>query len=748
MNVNRLFSRLPIRAKLTIAFVALAVAPLLLVAGLTVRFTIINLVGFGQETLVHDVVTAGQQTEQVLERVARDAQYVARSMGPGMLAGRGATTEGLVQDFLRQATAFYQFRFLDSDGEQVAVNRADSGIRAGRERGGGGQYYALRSATLGPGDYALQPVEIPIGGGDDVIGVLPVVAVIVPMFDGSRRIGTLVGEAYASLVFRRIEDGTPSFAGTTGLVDAEGLMLFHSTDKRSWTSLTAMTSDSVVAHDLGTDPGALRGWAAGAVRVDDHVVAVTPLVLANSGVPPLYLYRVVPLSAFYAPVREFLTWVVVVGSAVVGLVMVLARLGARQFTGPILRLRRRVADVASGRTPPPASITTNDELEDLAHDFDAMALALADARRQLERALATTAAELGDIIAHSADAIIGVDADDRIRVWNRGAEELFGWPADDAVGRDAEALLAPPDGIPVSEQRYVRRELRRRGAVVNLLTRRRHRDGRLLAVSLTRTTLANADGPVGASLILRDAEGQARLMDQMRRSERLAATSLMAASLAHEINNPLGILANRIELMRRDAADRKADVQLRRDLDVVHEHVERLQRLTQDLLRFAREDDDETGEPVPLDEVAARVLRLVESSFVARNVTMQVAVPAPAPLMPAGGRALETVLVNLVLNAADAMPEGGEITIGGAVADEEVLIWVEDTGPGIPSELRERIFEPFYTTKRSGKGTGLGLAVCRGVMERTGGRIWVEDGSAGGARFVLRVPAPVAAEVT
>jgi signal transduction histidine kinase len=247
--------------------------------------------------------------------------------------------------------------------------------------------------------------------------------------------------------------------------------------------------------------------------------------------------------------------------------------------------------------------------------------------------------------------------------------------------------------------------------------------------------------PLGYSLIIRDTRKQAELEEQMRRSEGLAAASVMAAGLAHEFNNPLAVLSNRIECMQEDVVERCDRCFLNEDLAVLGEHTARLSEVTRDLLRFVQAEDDEL-EPLALDEMALRLVRLLRQTFSSRNIDLGV-VTREGLFQPQGReKAIEAVCMNLLLNAADATPPDGSVTleVRNAESGGAVQIEVRDTGPGIPPQLHHRIFEPFFTTKAAGRGTGLGLAVCRNIVERHGGQIEVYCPTGGGSRFVVTLP--------
>ncbi len=227
----------------------------------------------------------------------------------------------------------------------------------------------------------------------------------------------------------------------------------------------------------------------------------------------------------------------------------------------------------------------------------------------------------------------------------------------------------------------------------------------------------------------------------MRRSERLSTVSVMAAGLAHEINNPLAILGNRIEIMEREAKTHIDVDRIRKDLAVLGEHVERIRTLTTDLLAFAREEGDDS-EALDLGALLERMVRLLERTVRTQGVDIELEIDEGIPTIPANVKAIETVFVNLIMNAGQATPSGGSITVTAAWRpDKDVVVGkVRDTGPGVPQDLRGRIFEPFFTTKAERGGTGLGLTVCRTVVERHGGTIGLDSSPNGGTCFVVELP--------
>ena len=233
--------------------------------------------------------------------------------------------------------------------------------------------------------------------------------------------------------------------------------------------------------------------------------------------------------------------------------------------------------------------------------------------------------------------------------------------------------------------------------------------------------------------------------ERLVRSERLASVGRLAAGLAHEIGNPIAAILGFQELLLAGGLD---EAEQRDFLARMKRETERIHRILRDLLDFARPATSVRGsaqDPAAQGSVPGAIeaaLSLVRPQRALRDVAITTDVDPSLPLVPLSEERLVQVLLNLLFNAADAVPkDGGAIAVRAKRAADGVRIEVEDNGPGVAPSIRDRLFEPFVTTKDVGKGTGLGLAVCRGLAESAGGSIAAEEGATGGARFVLTLPA-------
>jgi two-component system NtrC family sensor kinase len=232
------------------------------------------------------------------------------------------------------------------------------------------------------------------------------------------------------------------------------------------------------------------------------------------------------------------------------------------------------------------------------------------------------------------------------------------------------------------------------------------------------------------------AEEMKKIQSQMFRSEKLASLGKLAAGVAHEINNPLtGILTNSSLLLE----DLEPGDPRREDVDVMVKETMRCREIVKRLLDFAKQTKPQTR-LASLNTLLENIILLVRNQASFRNVTIETELGADIPNVFVDPDQIQQVFINIILNAAEAMTKGGRLTITSALAPDEqyVVVRFADTGPGIPDELRERIFDPFYTTKEH--GTGLGLSISYGIVEQHGGTISVESVIGKGSTFIIQLP--------
>ena len=226
--------------------------------------------------------------------------------------------------------------------------------------------------------------------------------------------------------------------------------------------------------------------------------------------------------------------------------------------------------------------------------------------------------------------------------------------------------------------------------------------------------------------------------EQVLQLDRLAELGRLAASIAHEINNPLAVIDYAMELMLRDAELTAFQKEM---AERIEQEIERLRNLTGGLLSFSS-DRKGLRRLANLNELIEELLGLLRFELQRHAVRLETEF-AELPLVAIDPTQFKQVIINLVLNAAQAIAGEGVVTLRTRLsAADQVELVVSDTGPGVATELRARIFTPFFTTKPEGVGTGLGLYICSNIVTGHGGTITVDDAPGGGAMFVIRLPVP------
>ena len=379
----------------------------------------------------------------------------------------------------------------------------------------------------------------------------------------------------------------------------------------------------------------------------------------------------------------------------------------------------------------------------------------ADARERAAREVAEShRATLAAVVEHSADAISGATLDGRVTAWNGGAERLFGYTADEVVGRPA-AILADEGGA--ADQQRVLDRIRSGERGVYYEAQRLHKDGSPLEVSLSVAPITDSAGTVtGVSVVARDiraakeaADRQSALLERTHQAQRMESLGKLAGGIAHDFNNILAIIVNYTEF----AIEESDNPGVRDDLQHVRTAADRAMNLTRQLLTFTRGDTVQPRD-VDLHEAIAEV-RAMLARTIGEHITLH-APPGTGPLtVHADPGQVQQVLLNLAINARDAMPDGGTLVIEADTAELDgqeldiqpavpagryVRLVVSDTGEGMPPEVIEHIFEPFYTTKPRGKGTGLGLATVYGIVTEAGGAINVYSEPGVGTTFRVYLP--------
>ena len=338
------------------------------------------------------------------------------------------------------------------------------------------------------------------------------------------------------------------------------------------------------------------------------------------------------------------------------------------------------------------------------------------------------------------DGLVVADPDSRILWWNRAIEEVFGVAAGSAIGRKlgevfdtrfVEAVMAAlrehPDGttlyrVPLVSHHGADDRLLLNVTVVPL---RQHRDG---AVEIS-----------GSVLIFEDISARVKLEEQLQVSEKMASIGLLAAGVAHEVNTPLTGIASFTQMLLEGANPEDPRTKL---LEKIERQTFRAAKIVNGLLNLSRQSGQPAADrsPVDINAVVNDVLGLLEHQLETGKIKVRRELSSHPAVVDGVEYKLQQVFLNLFLNARDAMPRGGWLSVTTRLEADGVHVDVADTGSGIPSEHLSRIYDPFFTTKSIGQGTGLGLSIAYGIVREHDGTMQVDSHLGQGTRFVMQLP--------
>jgi PAS domain S-box-containing protein len=361
--------------------------------------------------------------------------------------------------------------------------------------------------------------------------------------------------------------------------------------------------------------------------------------------------------------------------------------------------------------------------------------------------------EQASLLDKAQDAIVVTGLDRRVTFWNKGAERLYGWPASEAIGKVVTDLVYHDRNSREIEQAFD--DVLRKGEWAGEL-QPSTRDGRRVIIDSSWTLVRDGNGDARSVLSINtDVTDRRKLEQQFYRAQRLESIGTLAGGIAHDLNNVLAPIMLGMGVLK----DRLTDDDSREVLATMSTSVKRGAEMVAQVLSFARGQEGKRVE-IRIADLVADVVRIARDTF-PKNIEISTRIDSPLPSIVGDPTQCHQVLLNLCVNARDAMPDGGTLTItarvakvggGDAVPDQPapagfLLIRVEDTGTGIPPHLIDKIFDPFFTTKESGKGTGLGLSTSQTIVRNLGGVIRASSHpNARGSRFDIYVPvAPAAA---
>lgn len=366
-------------------------------------------------------------------------------------------------------------------------------------------------------------------------------------------------------------------------------------------------------------------------------------------------------------------------------------------------------------------------------------------RKQMERDLKEAHDFYNNILQNSPNAIYATDIKGNIILWNRVAEEVLGIPVDEVIGRMPINRIFR-NGIAEKIMEMTRSsEYGGIGKLQSFPLLYERRDGRNVEGNLSSAMVYDDQGHevafVGIFVDLKDRLDMERQLrqtqEQLLQSEKLAAMGRLTSQIAHELNNPLYGIMNTLELMKTEIPPEN---RRRKLLEMSLSEIVRLADMLRKMLTFSK-PDQEKKQPVSINSVLEGIMMLYRKQLQEHDIKLKEKLAEDLPPVYASANQLRQVVLNLIANARDAMPQGGELIVETRSEGDRVIINVIDNGTGIKEDNLSRIFDTFYTTKDSVKGVGLGLSVCYGFIKDHGGDIKVQSQWGEGTTFTVILPA-------
>ncbi len=667
----------------------------------------------------------------------------------------GASLAEWNKRFARRLTAelgakpdYLQFRIigLADDGREILrVDRQGAGgsIRvvpdAELQAKGGRGYFEAAIAEPRRSVY-ISPIELNREHGAIEVPHIPVMRVATPVY-------TVEGKAFGILIINL--DLRPAFAAIRGsarpgnriyLVNERGDFLIHPDQRR----------------EFGFEVGNRFNWkdelpelaaADGSEKIGVHVVRTargdrivgTIASTRLAGGPLVSVIETAPYPLVMAAALSVQRSTLMVALAAILAAALLAMFFAHTLTRPLVQMTRAVADFGQGKAMHMPH-NAGGEIGTLAKAFEQMANDVEQKTAELKREVE----ERERVFETSLDLILITDKSGNFIRVSPSSQTILGYRPDEMIGHNGTEFLFPEDLDSVREEM---RKARRGRAMRNFETRYVHKDGHPVPLAWSGIW---SEREKRHFFIGRDMTERIKLEQQLRQSQKMDAVGQLTGGVAHDFNNILTVITGTIEILAEGVED---DPALKEITGLIDEAAQRGAQLTRQLLAFARRQPLEPKQinPNKLLEDTTKMLQQLLGEHIEIAMVLE---PQAWPAM-VDPTQLSTALINLAVNARDAMPEGGKLTIetDNVVLDESyaqahsevqpgnyVMIAVSDTGAGVPDAIKDKIFEPFFSTKEMGKGTGLGLSMVYGFVKQSGGHIKLYSEEGHGTTIKLYLP--------
>ncbi len=798
LNINKLFPFLSIRVKLIVAFTMLSFIPLTIVGLTGLYYNTHTLESGALENLNHDVLILQEKAKNFLTNVEVDIQYLCSSSIFHRFLNeyyqsddiRGRESYALITQqiltFSRTKKVYYQILFVDSTGNEVfriqQNNRSFEIIPPQELSSSRFIFYSLLTDSLDAGEMAVVPVElIDHQNGGKVSSMSFAVRL-----NGTHGeyLGIFIANVFARDFFKVMESKSHlASRRTVAIVNSEGNYLYHSEKKKNWNRLLATREIHNIADEYSQEfsKAILSGEQGIFSQSKTYIAAYAPLFITPfPGGNSYYLFESVEKSYVLGPANRFALIFIMLLLMFLTISISAGVIATSQLAGPIRELQRGAKIIAQGSYQHHLRIETNDEIEQLAEQFNQMAAAIRDReqkleeqQKRLEETVIQRTAELRNekeklqaILDNVPSAFLLIDEDRRILSASAAIQTITGFSPQEVVGKRCFDIFSEPS---ICENCMMASDYSTSRPAVFIETQNQS-DGETIFIEHVSIPLKLNQQHSVFLEILTDITERKKFEEHLIETERMAATGEMAAVIAHEIRNSLTSIKMLLQLSDEGSPDQEEAEQTR---EVALQSIFRIEEVINNLLRFAR--------PAPFDFQTRFLNQLIEESILfvrpqleKEQITLIKQLDPGIPEMNIDSNHMKEAFINLLLNAAQAIHDKGEISIHTKLAtlsqqlddfvygengtgalpedlnkvilpkgEKVVIVEIKDTGSGIPAKYLRKIFDAFFTTKLN--GTGLGLTIVKRTVNQHGGimRVFSKPGQGTTFQIILPVRRPV-----
>ncbi|MBW2183129.1 MAG: PAS domain S-box protein [Deltaproteobacteria bacterium] len=365
-------------------------------------------------------------------------------------------------------------------------------------------------------------------------------------------------------------------------------------------------------------------------------------------------------------------------------------------------------------------------------------------RKKMEREIREANEFLSKMIESSVNCVVATDMKGDILIFNKGAEKLLGYKTEEVVGKMSIRNVYPPGVAKEVMEKMRSPDYGEVGRLESLPMVHKNRKGEAIDGSLSASIIYDNKGNEIATVgIFTDLRPRLKMEERLReaqqqllQSEKLAAMGRLTSQVAHELNNPIYGIMNTLELLKTEIP---SDSKRRRILDLSLSETQRLSEMLRSMLSFSK-PQEEVRRKIDINRLIEDILLFLEKQLRESNVKIKTKLNQNISHITASPNQIRQVILNIAANAKEAMPKGGALTVETLSKNNQIVIKIRDTGVGIPGEIRDKIFDAFFTTKQKIKGVGLGLSVCYGIIKDHGGDIRVKSKTGEGSTFSIILP--------